>query len=157
MSSPAPIAEATRRAGVLWLSSHGSVPLIVWHLWHDGAAYVVGGGDEQPLPPLGSTATITVGGPDGALTWDAAVEQVAPGSARWDEVSPLLAAERLNAVSLDGLTQQWAKASTVIRLTPVASDERLGTTKAAGSLGKARPRRSVVPDDGSGPGGVPAG
>lgn len=121
MSSPTSIVEATRRAGVLWLSSDGSAPLIVWHLWHDGAAYVVGGGDEQPLPALGGTATVTVRAPEGALMWDADVEQVAPGSERWDEVTPLLAAERLNAVSLDGLTQQWAQDSTVVRLAPVSS------------------------------------
>src|SRR5262249_59903697 len=53
--SPALIAEATRRAGVIWLAVPGrDRPVPAWHLWRDppGAAYLVTGPGEQPLPGL---------------------------------------------------------------------------------------------------------
>lgn len=114
------IAEATRRSGVLWLSSRDVAPTLVWHLWHDDAAYVVCGGDEQPLPPWGATALVTVRSKAGArvVEWEAAVAPVEPGSERWAEVTPLLAAERLNAPSAQDLPDRWAQTSTVLRLTP---------------------------------------
>ncbi|MCW2613201.1 MAG: hypothetical protein JWN08_195 [Frankiales bacterium] len=114
------VCEATRRSGVLWVSSADVRPTLVWHLWHDDAAYVVCGGDEQVLPPLGPTARVAVRSKAGALVveWDAAVSEVVPGSERWDEVTPLLAAERLNAVSVQDLPGRWAAASTVLRLAP---------------------------------------
>ena len=113
------VAEATRRSGVLWVSAPTVAPTLVWHVWHDGAAYVVCGGDEQPLAALGPTATVVVRGTSGArvVEWAAAVEVVAPGPL-WDEVVPLLAVERLNAVSVEDLPARWAAASTVLRLSP---------------------------------------
>jgi len=118
--SPTLIAEATRRSGVLWLSSPEVAPTLVWHLWHDDAAYLVCGGAEQPLPPLGPTALVTVRAKAGARVaeWEAAVTTVEPGSDRWAEVTPLLAAERLNAPSAQDLPQRWAESSTVLRLAP---------------------------------------
>ena len=117
---PTLVTEATRRAGVVWLSSPAVEPTLVWHLWHDGAAYVVCGGDEQPLAPLGPTATVTVRSASGArlVDWAAAVEVVEPGGERWAEVAPPLAAGRLNAASVADLPQRWAAASTVLRLVP---------------------------------------
>ena len=114
------VAEATRRSGVLWLSAPDLVPTLVWHVWHDGAAYVVCGGDEQSLPHPGPVATVQVRGASGArvVQWQAAVTVVDPGSALWDEVTPVLAAERLNAPSAQGLPEHWATASTVLRLRP---------------------------------------
>jgi hypothetical protein len=117
---PTLVAEATRRAGVVWLSSPTVEPTLVWHLWHDGAAYVVCGGQEQDLAPLGATATVTVRSTSGErlLDWAAAVEAVEPSSERWAEVTPLLAAGRLNAASQRELPEQWAASSTVLRLVP---------------------------------------
>ena len=114
------IAEATRRTGVLWLSSPEVAPTLVWHLWHDDAAYVVCGGGEQQLPPLGPTALVTVRSKAGArvVEWEAEVTTVAPGTDRWAEATPLLAAERLNAPSAQDLPQRWAASSTVLRLAP---------------------------------------
>lgn len=114
------VAEATRRSGVLWVSSPTVAPTLVWHLWHDGAAYLVCGGEEQPLPELGPTATVVVRSKAGArvVDWEADVSEVAPGSARWDEVVPLLAAERLNAADAEGLPSRWAAGSTVLELRP---------------------------------------
>jgi hypothetical protein len=106
------IEEATRKSAVLWLDGH---PL--WHVWHDGAAYVVGGGIEQPLPDC-SRGTVTVRTKDDVLTWPAVVEPVPVGSALWDEVVPLLHVKRLNAPDGDGQPARWARESRVLRLVP---------------------------------------
>lgn len=120
MPSSTLVAEATRRSGVLWLSAPDVPPTLVWHLWHDEAAYVVVGGDEQPLPPLGPVASVAVRSKTGALvvTWEADVSQVEPGSERWAAVVPLLAGERLNAPSVLDLPERWAAASKVLELRP---------------------------------------
>jgi 8-oxo-dGTP diphosphatase len=98
------VAEATRRAGVVWLTVPGqSRAHLAWHLWRDppGAAYVATGPGEQPLPGLAGAARLTVTVPSkqsrGALvTWTAAVARVEPGSAEWREVIAPLRAARLN-------------------------------------------------------------
>jgi len=115
---PTLVAEATRRSGVVWLSSPVLASALVWHVWHDGAAYVVCGGDEQALADPGPTATVLVRGTSGArvVEWAASVTVVEPGSAQWDEVTPLLAAARLNASSTQGLPERWSRTSTVLRL-----------------------------------------
>lgn len=120
MPTPTLIAEATRRSGVLWLYSPDVAPVLVWHLWHDGAAYLVCGGDEQALPPLGPTLTVAVRSKAGALIvqWTATVEPVLPGSAQWQDVVPLLAAGRLNAREAEDLPRRWAESATVLRLSP---------------------------------------
>lgn len=114
------IAEATRRSGVLWLSSAAVPPTLVWHLWHDDAAYVVCGDGEQGLAPLGPEATVTVRSQDGrrVVEWAARVERLTPDSADWDAVTPLLAAARLNTPVATGLPEHWAQHGTVLRLTP---------------------------------------
>ena len=118
------IAEATRRSGAVWVSPDGQDPHLVWHLWHDDALYLVGGGAEQELPPLQDRAVVVVRSKasqsDRVVTWEADVSPVLPGTSRWDEVVPLLAAERLNAVSVDQLADRWASGSVVLRLSPVA-------------------------------------
>ena len=120
--SSADVAEAVRRSGVLWRLVPGGAPVLVWHLWHDGAAHVVGGdgdSDEQALPALGASVDVVVRTPSGdRLEWTAAVEVLAPGTAAWDEVVPLLAAERQSAPSVEQLPALWARHCTVVRLTP---------------------------------------
>jgi 8-oxo-dGTP diphosphatase len=104
-SSHALVAEATRRAGVVWLTVPGQdKPYPAWHLWRDppGAAYLVTGLGEQPLPGLAGATRVAVTVPSkesrGALvTWTAEVCRVEPGSPEWDEVIGPLAAARLNA------------------------------------------------------------
>ena len=117
--SPALIAEATRRAGVIWLAVPGrDKPVPAWHIWRDppGAAYVVTGPGEQPLPGVAGAAAVTVTVPSkdtgGALvTWTAGVGRVDPGSPEWDAVIGPLAAARLNADLDPG-------SATVYRLAP---------------------------------------
>ena len=122
MPSPTLIAEATRRSGVIWVSAAGGTPALVWHVWHAGAAYVVGGGPEQPLPVgPGDRATVVVRSQAAqagvVVAWDADVTAVAPGTPLWEEVVPLLAAERLNAPAEQA--ERWATECVVLRLVPV--------------------------------------
>jgi len=119
--SPTLIAEATRRSGVVWLGRAGEPPALVWHLWHDGSAYVVGGGAEQPLRvSAGDDAVVVVRSAASqsgvVVTWPADVTAVQPGTEDWEQVVPLLAAARLNAPA--GAEQRWAEQCTILRLTP---------------------------------------
>jgi 8-oxo-dGTP diphosphatase len=105
LPSYALVAEATKRTGVVWLTVPGAGRAYpAWHLWRDppGAAYLVTGPGEQPLPGLAGAAraAVTVPSKDsgGALvTWAASVGRVEPGSPEWDEVIGPLRAARLNA------------------------------------------------------------
>lgn len=117
MRTPSLVAEATRRSGVVWVGG-----ALLWQVWHDGAMYVVGGGPEQALPVApGDRVTVAVRSktaPAGLLVeWDADVQLVEVGTPQWDEVLPLLAAERLNAEA--GRADRWATECTVLRFVPL--------------------------------------
>jgi hypothetical protein len=43
--APALIAEATKRAGVIWITAGGQRPRPVWHVWRDGAYVLTGPGE----------------------------------------------------------------------------------------------------------------
>ena len=123
MTTLARIADVTRRAGLIWLQLPGDRPRPLWQLWHDGAAYVVTGGLEQPLPGAltgGSARVVTPGRTtsDQPLTWVARLEPVPPGTADWDEVAPLLQAKRLNPPDGEPQQQRWARESVLLRLVP---------------------------------------
>ena len=117
------VAEATRRSGVVWVSADGRDPRLVWHLWHADALYLVGGPGEQQLPPLQDRAVVVVRSKasqsDRVVEWTADVTRVLPGTPAWDEVVPLLAAERLNAADQADLPERWAAECVVLRLAPV--------------------------------------
>jgi hypothetical protein len=141
---PALIAEVTKRAGLIWIAIGGQDrPRPAWHIWRTvtaaragtagpeppGAAYVVTGPGEQPLPGLAGSSRVTVtvvsrqtGG--AMVTWTAAVSRVEPRSGEWDEVIGPLVAGRLNAVLRDAETspaERWARSGAVFRLAPAAA------------------------------------
>lgn len=125
MSELALIEEATKKSGLIWLDLPGlPQPRAAWHLWKDGSAYVLTGGEgEQPIPGLPEAETVTVivrskdkGGR--LVAWVASVTEVQPDSEEWDATVPLLAKERLNATDHAGQPARWAKESYVLRLTP---------------------------------------
>jgi hypothetical protein len=136
---PALIAEATKRAGLIWVTIDGQDrPRPAWHIWRagplaPGAAYVVTGPGEQPLPGLAGAGRVTVivaGGQvaGGRVEWPAAVSRVEPGSGEWDEVIGPLVAGRLNALLAEGETspaQRWATSGAVFRLVPLLDDTPL--------------------------------
>lgn len=131
MAAPSPLeiavlSEAMKKSGLAWLRIDGQRPQPVWHLWHENAAYVLHGGAEQPASGLrpGAQVAVSVRSKDNGgrlLVWPAAVTEVAPGSAEWDLVVPLLAAKRLNAPDGPAAPQRWGRASAVSRLTPAGA------------------------------------
>ncbi len=138
------VAEATRKSGLVWVTVPGGRPRPVWHIWHEGAAYVLTGGREQELPGMAAAATggrpvsVTVASKDTGgrlVTWPAAVAAVAPGSADWAAVVPLLQAKRLNPPDGDEAPARWARESVLHRLAPAGelleSPDRLSTSSHA--------------------------
>lgn len=123
MTASALVEEATRRSAVVWVTGSGRAHA-VWHLWHDGAAYVVTGGLEQPLPDVtpGGRAVVAVRSKatqsDLLVQWVAEVSTVPPGTAEWEEIAPLLHAKRLNAPDGEQQPQRWTRESVVLRLAP---------------------------------------
>ncbi|MGW4028075.1 hypothetical protein ACWEFL_01960 [Streptomyces sp. NPDC004838] len=120
------VEEATKKSGLIWVRGEG-VERALWHVWHEGAVYVVGDGPgEQPLPGLtpGGTAEVTVRSKDKGgrlVAWTASVTQVPPHSEAWDSVTPELKSKRLNALDTDTLVERWARECRVLRLEPVSS------------------------------------
>jgi hypothetical protein len=117
--------EAMKKSGMVWIALPGlAQPRAAWHVWYEGSAYVVTGGEgEQPLPglPEAGTTAVTVRSKDKGsrlFTWIATVTEVSPGSEEWETVTPLLAKDRLNARDHAGQAARWARESYVLRLTP---------------------------------------
>lgn len=116
------IEEATRRSGLVWLDLPGG-PRPAWHVWQDGAAYVVTGGLEQPLPGLLDVrhVAVTVPSKDNRsrlVTWLAACTRIVPGSAKWRAVVPALQASRLNLPDGERAVDRWESECTVVELAP---------------------------------------
>jgi hypothetical protein len=135
------IAEATKRAGLIWITVPGpggsgagggagpggagdGRPRPVWHIWRD-AAYVLTGPGEQDVPGLGDAGQVTVAVPSKdtgglLLRWTARVTRVEPGSAEWSEIIGALLAGRLNEPASPGESpaERWARTGQVYRLTP---------------------------------------
>lgn len=113
-----------KKAGICWLQYDGSDrDRAVWQLWRDGAAHVVSGGLEQPLPGIESVqeATVITRAKDGhqrLLAWRAAVSQVVPTDPEHDDVLSALLADRLNLRDIAQARRDWAERCTVTRLTP---------------------------------------
>lgn len=113
------IEEGARKSGILWLSLDRQ--RLAWHVWHDGAIYLVTGGGEQDLPHLtrAERVQVTLRSKDNGarlVVFEAAVEVV--DQAASPEAVAALAKERLNAPDAANLTARWATDSTVVRLTP---------------------------------------
>ncbi|MER5998892.1 hypothetical protein [Nonomuraea angiospora] len=115
----AAIEEGAKKSGILWLTLDR--PRLAWHTWHDGAIYLVTGGEEQALPGIDALDRVHVtlrSKDNGArlVEFEAAVAVVDQAAAA-DAVAAL-AKERLNALDSEHLTERWARDSTVLRLTP---------------------------------------
>ena len=83
------IEEASKKSGLIWVEAPGVPARPLWHVWHEGAACVVGDGPgEQPLTGLadGARAEVTVRSKDKGgrlVTWTATVRELASGSEEW--------------------------------------------------------------------------
>ncbi|GHH81477.1 hypothetical protein GCM10018793_38930 [Streptomyces sulfonofaciens] len=133
------VEEATKKSGLIWVQGTGPVRAL-WHVWHDGAAHLVGDGPgEQPLPGLadGGTARVTVRSKDKGgrlVVWTATVTELAPESPDWQAVAAELKGKRLNAPDGEAVTERWARECRVLRLDPQSS-----TTDFAPASGAAPP------------------
>ncbi|WP_043265984.1 hypothetical protein [Streptomyces sp. CT34] len=120
------IEEATRKSGLIWVRGTAGPARALWHVWHDGAACLVGGGSgEQPLDDLGLTdggpATVTVRSKDKGgrlVAWQARVHEPAAHSEAWQATVEELKGKRLNAPDAGTLTERWARECRVLRLEP---------------------------------------
>ena len=118
------VEEACRKTSMVWLQPESSPrPVAAWHVWVDGAAYVVGGGAEQDLPAMadGELVAVTVRSKDKGgrlVTWVARAEHVPAGSEGWDTAVLELHAKRLNPPDGEQQPARWARESTVTRLAP---------------------------------------
>lgn len=125
--------EVMKRTGVCWLRYAGSGrDRPVWHLWREGAAYVVSGGSEQPLPGIERVGEATViartkDSRERLLAWRAAVATVRPGSHEYQAVVRELLVDRLNLENLGRTWGTWVDHCTITRLRPTGVvDEQPG-------------------------------
>jgi hypothetical protein len=130
------VEEATKKSGLIWVRGSGAstheapgaeAPTrALWHVWHDGAACLVGDGPgEQPLPGLvdGGDAVVTVRSKDKGgrlVAWTAKVVELAPGSPAWEATVAELKGKRLNAPDGEEMPARWARECRVLRLEPQA-------------------------------------
>jgi hypothetical protein len=147
---PALVEEATKKSGLIWVRGPGAARAL-WHVWHEGAAHLVGDGPgEQPLPDLadGSTAEVTVRSKDKGgrlVTWTAVVTELTPRSELWEAAVAELKGKRLNA--RDDMTDRWARECRVLRLTPGESTTDLPSDSlAAAPLPTPAATRPPLPD-----------
>lgn len=116
------LGEAMTKSGLLWIEVAGDRTWPAWHVWDDGAALVVSGPGEQPLPWLPKEVRIILRSKDTGgrlLTVRAHVHVLEPGTPEWQRATDLLKASRLNSV--DDALARWAAECTVTALVPFGS------------------------------------
>ncbi|MCU1535819.1 MAG: hypothetical protein JWP82_170 [Humibacillus sp.] len=139
------LSEAMTKSGLLWIDVPGDRAWPAWHVWDDGAAYVVSGPGEQPLPWLPAQVSLILRSKDTGgrlLTMQARTHVLEPGSPAWDTATALLRPSRLNATD-DSLTR-WAAACTVTALVPVGEPLESPGAYAADDLRAAPARTSAT-------------
>ncbi len=150
------VAEAAKKSALLWLrpadQDHATA---AWHVWLDGAAYVVSGGLEQALPPLAGhgPVTVTLRSKDKGsrlVTWVADPTGVEAGTEHWELAAKELHVKRLNAPDGERAPARWAAESTITRLTPIgeiveAPGRMSSTSHAAIPVASAATTRGALP------------
>jgi hypothetical protein len=125
------VEEATKKSGLIWVKGPGVAARALWHVWHEGAACLVGDGPgEQPLPGLtdGAAAEVTVRSKDKGgrlVTWTAKVVELAPESEAWQAAVDELKGKRLNAPDGEAMTGRWSRECRVLRLEPTGTTASL--------------------------------
>ena len=156
------IEDAVKKSGLVWIkaasTARASQP--VWHVWHEGALYVLTGGIEQPAPggldglapdDGAARALVTVRGKDtnGRLaTFETTVTRITVDSEEWSVVVPALQAKRLNLPDGAAAPERWARECTLWQLRPTGTvtetvDEPSTTSHAVAP--PPTPARSRVP------------
>ncbi|MCO8272527.1 hypothetical protein M1L60_18185 [Actinoplanes sp. TRM 88003] len=140
--------EALKKAALAWIAVGDGQPLALWVMPLDGTLLVVTGPGEQFAPGLAEAtrATVRLRGDNGGLIviTEAAVTRLAPGSEEWAEVTPQLAAKRLNASgTADETADRWAASGcAVVRLTPVETKPPVAAPDLPTDSGAAEPRET---------------
>jgi hypothetical protein len=148
------IEEAAKKSGLLWVRAPGagrhSQP--VWHVWQDGAVYVLTGGLEQPAPEdVTDTAFVTLRSKDKRarlVTFEARASIVEPGSEQWAAVEPALVAKRLNLPDGEEAPRRWARECSLWRFEPtgeVVETPDAPTSNTHAAPPPASPARTRVP------------
>ncbi|MFR9724055.1 hypothetical protein ACL02R_11920 [Streptomyces sp. MS19] len=120
------VEEAARKSALVWVRGPEGPARALWHVWHDGAVWLVGGPGEQPLDGLGLAdgvrAEVTCRSKDKGgrlVSWPAAVSEPAPGGDEWTAAAVELAAKRLNGRDTAAETAaRWRADCRVLRLAP---------------------------------------
>ncbi|NUS72324.1 MAG: hypothetical protein HOQ05_02850 [Corynebacteriales bacterium] len=117
------LAEAMKKASIIWVQTPGNAAQLLWTVWIDGAAYVVHGSGEQDAPELpdGGVCDVVVRSADNhaqILRWPARINTVSPGTEQWQTVVPTLLSKRLNLTDSDTAEERWATNARVSALTP---------------------------------------
>ncbi|MEY9486432.1 hypothetical protein RKD26_002226 [Streptomyces calvus] len=121
------IEEATKKSGLIWVKGPGGPARALWHVWHEGAACVIGDGPgEQPLPGLadGGPAEVTVRSKDKGgrlVSWAATVVELPPDTEAWTAAVAELKDKRLNAPDGEAMTGRWARECRLLRLEPTGA------------------------------------
>jgi hypothetical protein len=119
------VEEALRKSSVLWLTLPSlAVPRIAWHVWLDGASYLVHEGIEQQLPGLDDLDRVEISlrsKDKGSLLtrWTARVEPVPPDHPGWPGAVAALHAHRQSPPDGPAQPARWAAHSRVTRLVPL--------------------------------------
>jgi len=118
------IEEAARKSGLVWVGGPQGPAVALWHVWHDGAVHLVGGGPgEQPLHGLavGETVQVTLRSKDKGgrlVAFTTTVGELPPHGEAWRAAVEELKGKRLNAPDAQTMTQRWARECRVLRLAP---------------------------------------
>lgn len=137
------VEELMRKSGLCWVCFPGRARAHpVWHVWRDGAAYVVSGGSEQPLPGIESAGSVTVvvrtkDSRQRLAAWVAHAATVTPEDPDWDDVVGALVGARLNIPDLATAAQRWARECVVTRLTPTGQVDEIPGQMPDGDLATA--------------------
>ena len=137
---PAEALEAAMKGvGVVWLApvavpGSSTIPSTtgpVWHIWFEGACYLLTGPGEQPLPGIVDSGTCQVTARNSAggraITWTATVEALEPAGQEWTSVAPKLAAGRLNGGDPAAVVPTWPGTVTILCLRPTGEQATAAT------------------------------
>lgn len=112
------VTNALAKSKVAWLLVPPDATVPCWYAATGDTAYLVGGGDEQPLPQLPPEVRVILRAKE---TWaavgpvPATVTRVEPGSELWDTATRALVSARQNNPP-EGLPEHWAEHCTVYAL-----------------------------------------
>ena len=154
------VEEAGKKSALVWVRGPQGPARPLWHVWHEGAVCLVGGGTlEQPLDGLGladgGRATVSARSKDKGgrlVVWPARVVELAPHGEAWEAAVGELKGKRLNAPDTDSLTDRWARECRVLRLEPAGPPEQ-----APGSMPDERQSAPPLPSPATTRRRIPAG